>query len=141
MVRRHHLLKFILICSLVTTMSSFADQRTANWTGPYTACNQRSELLRHDAMDLGVKFSTSNPELEREFRLALSFWSEVLDMRWHEDDSESCSLQLVDGTPEILKRSIVARSQFTDWGQFPRLDRIQSGRAAKPDRNVPHRRP
>jgi len=91
---------------------------TINWTGPYSPCNQRGELLKHDSMDLGVKFATSNSELERQFRQALTFWSEVIDMKWHEDDSSSCSIQLVDGTPDILKRTIVARSQFTDWENF-----------------------
>jgi matrixin len=110
--------RLIILWVVVPLTSSFADQRTANWTGPYTACNQHGELLRRDGMDLGVKFSTSSPELEQQFRQALSFWAEVLDMSWHEDDTSSCSIQLVDGTPEILKRTIVARSQFTDWEDF-----------------------
>lgn len=97
-----------------------ADQpiTNANWTGPYTACRQHGELLKRGYMDIGVKFSTTNPELEYAFRMALSFWAEVLDMSWHEDDSSNCSIQLVDGTPEILKSTIVARSQFTDWDNF-----------------------
>lgn len=110
--------RLIILWMLIPLTASFADQRTVNWTGPYTACNQHAELLKHGAMDLGVKFSSSNPELEQEFRQALSFWAEVLDMQWHEDNSPSCSIQLVDGTPEILKRTIVARSQFTDWENF-----------------------
>ena len=115
---RHFHLRLVILWILIPLTASFGDQRTVNWTGPYTACNQHYELLKHDSMDLGVKFSTSNAELEQQFRQALSFWSEVLDMRWHEDDSSSCSIQLVDGTPEILKRTIVARSQFTDWDNF-----------------------
>jgi hypothetical protein len=107
-----------ILWMLIPLTVSFGDQRTSNWTGPYSACDQRGELLKHQAMDIGVKFSTSNPELEGEFRQALTFWSEVLDMKWHEDPTSSCSIQLVDGTPEILKRSIVARSQFTDWDNF-----------------------
>jgi hypothetical protein len=111
-------LRLITLWVLIPLTASFADQRTVNWTGPYTSCNQHSELLKRDALDLGVKFSTSNPELEQQFRQALTFWAEVLDMKWHEDNSSSCSIQLVDGTPDILKRSIVARSQFTDWDNF-----------------------
>jgi hypothetical protein len=118
MLKPDSILRLITLWMLIPLSSSFADQRTVNWTGPYTACNQHSELLKREAMDLGVKFSTSNPELDQQFRQALSFWSEVLDMTWHEDDSSSCSLQVVDGTPEILKLTIVARSQFTDWDDF-----------------------
>ena len=69
-------------------------------------------------MNLGVKISTSNTVLAHEFRQALDFWSRVLDMNWHEDDSNSCAMQLVDGTSAILKTSIVARSQFTEWDNF-----------------------
>jgi len=97
---------------------SFADQRTTNWIGDFSPCEQRSQLLRREPMNLGVKISTSNPALGREFREAMDFWSQVLDMRWHEDASATCAVQLVDGTPSILKRSIVARSQFTDWDNF-----------------------
>ncbi len=118
MLSLRHIIRLFIIWNFVIATSSFADQRTVNWNGPYTACNHRSELLKHDSMDIGVKFSTSNPELEQQFRQALSFWAAILDMRWHEDNSESCALQLVDGTPDILKRSIVARSQFTDWDNF-----------------------
>jgi hypothetical protein len=118
MPHRDFLLRLLIVWILIPLTSSFADQRTVNWTGPYTACNQRAELLKHDAMDLGVKFSTSNSELEQEFRQALRFWADVLDMTWHEDDTSSCSIQLVDGTPEILRHTIVARSQFTDWDNF-----------------------
>jgi hypothetical protein len=42
-------------------------------------------------------------------------------MNWHDDESNSCAMQLVDGTPAILKTSIVARSQFTEWDNFQGL--------------------
>lgn len=69
-------------------------------------------------MALGVKISTSNPVLAREFREAMDFWSNVIDMRWHEDQSSTCAVQLVDGTPSILKKTVVARAQFTEWDNF-----------------------
>jgi len=69
-------------------------------------------------MRLGVKISTSNPILARQFRGAMDFWSQVLDMCWHDDPSATCAVQLVDGTPSILKKTIVARAQFTDWDNF-----------------------
>jgi hypothetical protein len=98
--------------------ASFADQRTTNWIGDFSPCKQHFELLRHEPMNLGVKISTSNPLLGRQFREAMNFWSQVLDMRWHEDASATCAVQLVDGTPSILKRTIVARAQFTEWDNF-----------------------
>jgi hypothetical protein len=111
-------IRIALLWPLLTFPASFADQRTTNWAGDFSPCNQRFQLLRHDPMDLGVKISTSNPELALEFRLAMNFWAKVLDMHWHEDTSTSCAVQLVDGTPAILKSSIVARSQFTEWDNF-----------------------
>lgn len=72
-------------------------------------------------MNLGVKISTSNPELARAFRSAMNFWSRVVNMDWHEDPSSSCAIQLVDGTPQILKNGIVARSQFIEWDNFQGL--------------------
>jgi hypothetical protein len=101
-----------------STSANLSDQRPSNWDGKFTPCNQRSELLKNGAMNLGVKISTSNKLLGREFRMAMNFWAQVLDMHWHEEDSNSCAVQLVDGTPAILKSSIVARSQFTEWDNF-----------------------
>ncbi|HMF78678.1 MAG TPA: hypothetical protein VK604_23680, partial [Bryobacteraceae bacterium] len=97
---------------------SSAGQRAANWYGDFSPCGRRFELLKRQSMRLGVKISTSNPELAREFRSAMNFWARVLDMDWHEDPSSSCALQLVDGSPEILKTSIVARAQFIEWDNF-----------------------
>jgi matrixin len=114
-------MRIALLCPLLTFTASFADQRTANWSADFPPCNQRFEFRKHDSMSLGVKISTSKPELARAFRLALDFWSQVLAMDWYEDSSSSCALQLVDGTPEILKNGIVARSQFTDWDNFQGL--------------------
>ena len=111
-------IRIVALLPVLTTTVSFADQRTVNWEGDYSPCNQRFELMKHDPMNLGVKISTSNPVLAEEFRLALDFWSHVVEMHWYEDDSNSCAMQLVDGTPAILKTSIVARSQFTEWDNF-----------------------
>ena len=111
-------IRIVALLPVLTLPVSFADQRTANWQGDFSPCNQKTELLKRDPMNLGVKISTSNPVLAQEFRQALNFWSTVVDMHWHEDDSDSCAMQLVDGTPAILKTSIVARSQFTEWDNF-----------------------
>ena len=88
-----------------------------NWTGAYPPCVHHSDLLNRDHMDLGVRISTSNAVLGREFKRAMDFWSEVLDIAWHEVASEDCSIQLVDGTPEVFAFDggcvcAVARSQF-----------------------------
>jgi hypothetical protein len=110
--------RIVALLPVLTLPVSFADQRAANWQGDFSPCNQRFELMKRNPMNLGVKISTSNPLLALKFREALTFWSTVVDMQWHEDDSESCAMQLVDGTPAILKTSIVARSQFTEWDNF-----------------------
>ncbi len=53
----------------------------------------------------------------------MDFWSEVLDIDWHEVVSEDCSVQLVDGTPEVFAfggacSCAVARSQFPEESDF-----------------------
>jgi hypothetical protein len=111
-------LQIAFLFPILAFSASLADQRTSNWAGDFSPCAQRYELFKHEPMDLGVKISTTNRALALEFRLAMNFWSKVLDMRWHEDSSSSCAVQLVDGTSSILKRSIVARSQFTEWDNF-----------------------
>jgi hypothetical protein len=95
-----------------------ADQQRANWTGNFAPCGTHSELLKRDSMRLGVRFSTSNSAVAREFRRAMDFWAGIIDMSWHEDPSSSCSLELVDGTPAILRNAVVARAQFVEWQNF-----------------------
>jgi hypothetical protein len=103
-----------LACPLVA-----ASVEQANWSGPYRACSNKSELLKSSHMDLVVRIDTVNPAIAVAFRRALAFWSNVLDMSYHEDAASDCSLALVDGTPEVLSASQnVARSQFADMANF-----------------------
>lgn len=92
--------------------------QTVNWTGNYAPCTRHSELLKYGFMSIGVRFSTSSHAIEREFKKAMDFWSGIIEMDWHEDDSSTCAINVVDGTPEILKNSVIARSQFPEWGNF-----------------------
>jgi hypothetical protein len=70
-------------------------------------------------MDIGVRFDTTNPISTAALRHALRFWSTVLDITFHQEQSEDCAIALVDATPEILaKEHDVARAQFTDWENF-----------------------
>lgn len=95
-----------------------ADHEPSNWVGDFEPCSRHSEVLKHGHMNLGVRISTSNPELAREFKKAMNFWAKILDMSWYEEDSSSCSIQLVDGQTSLFKNGTVARSQFTEWDNF-----------------------
>lgn len=108
---------FITIISGLTLPCS-ADGVTNNWGGNFTPCERHSELLRWDSMSLGVKMSTLDRKAEDEFEAALNFWSKIIDMTWHKDETSSCAIQLVEGTHAILTGSVVARSQFPQWDNF-----------------------
>jgi hypothetical protein len=72
-------------------------------------------------MDLGVRLATANPFLAAQFRRAMDAWAMILDLDWHEDDSQNCSIELVDGESELFQsapRLMVARSQFPDRLDF-----------------------
>jgi len=97
-----------------------AEASTPNWTGKYSPCNRHSDLLIPQHLDLGVRIATSNPALARQFANAMEFWSGVLDLEWHEVDSEDCAIQVVDGTPALFDfcTCLSARSQFPDRPDF-----------------------
>jgi hypothetical protein len=104
----------IFLCLSITPGNAKASQ---NWSGAYAPCGRHGDLLTREHMNLGVRISTSNAVLEREFKRAMDFWSQVLDVDWHEVASEDCSIQLVDGTPEVFSfdggcACATARSQF-----------------------------
>jgi hypothetical protein len=93
----------------------------ANWTANYPPCNRHSELLKHGPMNLGVRVATANPLLAEEFKAALDFWAKILDLDWHEDDSQNCSIQLADGSRKLFEpmpETMAARSQFPDRRDF-----------------------
>jgi len=90
----------------------------ANWGGDYAPCDRHEDLLGREHLNLGVRFSTSNETLAREFRRAMEFWAAVLDMEWHVEDSRKCSLQVVDGVAALFEDCISARSQFPDRAGF-----------------------
>ena len=103
----------------LTTSIAQAASPNPNWTGPYSPCKKHYDLLSRDRMDLGVRISTTNIVLAQQFERAMNFWSEILDMTWHEVDSENCSVQLVDGTPELFACACAsARSQLPDHLRF-----------------------
>jgi hypothetical protein len=91
----------------------------ANWIANYPPCNRHSELLRQEHMDLGVRVATANQILAEQFRRAMDSWANILDLDWHEDDTENCSIQLVDGERELFQpAAIAARSQLPDRSDF-----------------------
>jgi len=70
-------------------------------------------------LDLGVRVATANPSLAQQFLRAMDFWAGILDLDWHEDDTENCSIQLVDGERELFQSAaIAARSQLPDRLDF-----------------------
>lgn len=89
-----------------------------NWSGTFQSCERRAELLKRNHMHLGVRISTSSGAMAKQFRRAMDFWATIVDMSWYDEETSSCSLQLVDGTSNILQNATVARSQFTDWSNF-----------------------
>jgi hypothetical protein len=102
---------------LYLSITSGTANASPNWTGAYAPCARHADLLNREHMDLGVRISTSNTVLEREFKRAMDFWSQVLDVDWYEVASQDCSIQLVDGTPEVFAFNggcacTTARSQF-----------------------------
>jgi hypothetical protein len=91
-----------------------------NWSGRYAPCQNHSDLLSTRRVNLGVRISTTNAALAHQFESALEFWSQVLDLDWHEVNSTDCALQLVDGTPSIFDwcACMSARAQLPDRPGF-----------------------
>ena len=70
-------------------------------------------------MELGLRVATANPNLAEQFRRALDSWARILDLEWHEDNSQNCSIQLIDGEPKLFRpASVVARAQLPDRPDF-----------------------
>ena len=104
---------------LLVGFSVAEGETLANWSANYPPCNRHSELLNQGHMDLGVRVSTRNPLLAEQFRHAMDSWAQILDLDWHEDDTQNCSIQLIDGARELFQPDIAAaRSQLPDRLDF-----------------------
>jgi hypothetical protein len=111
-----------LLAFLILALSSacFGTELAPNWTGSYAPCNNHQDLLKREHVDLGVRISTADPVLAQQFQKALDFWKGILNIDWHEVNSQDCSLQLVDGTPSLFNwcACMSARSQLPDRADF-----------------------
>lgn len=111
-----------LLLFLLAAGSCAAQTSPPNWTGDYAPCDRHADLLNPDHVDLGVRISTSDAVLAREFERAMDFWTGILDMAWHRVDSAACAIQLVEGTPELFRSEactcLTARSQLPDRAGF-----------------------
>jgi Matrixin len=112
-------MRLLILLWLIIGVRVAEGEAPANWSAHYPPCNRHSELLRQEHMELGVRVATANPSLASQFRRALDSWASVLDLDWHEDDSQNCSILLVDGERELFQSAaIAARSQLPDRLNF-----------------------
>ena len=108
-----------LIFLLLTASLGIACAAPPNWSGTYPPCDRHPDLLTREHLDLGVRIATANAVLARQFERAMEFWTRIVDLEWHEVHSQACSLQLVDGAPDLFNASgMAARSQFPDRAAF-----------------------
>jgi len=94
-----------------------------NWTANYPACRHHDELLKTGPLNVGVRILTNNVPLAQQFERALDYWSSILDLAWHNEDSADCTIQVLDGKSDLFAtadrcRCISARAQFPDQPGF-----------------------
>jgi len=123
-----------LIPLLLLVFYSAADGATpANWSANYPPCNRHSDLLRQEHMDLGVRLATTNHVLAEQFRLAMNSWASILDMDWHEEDTQNCSIQLIDGERKLFQSTaMAARAQLPDRLDFQGQIAFNPGKELSP---------
>ena len=108
-----------ILVSLFLCFGLAEAQPAVNWTASGPPCRTRGVLLSKGHMELGLRVATANPYLAEQFRRAMDSWARILDLDWHEDNSQNCSIQLIDGEPKLFRpASVVARAQLPDCGIF-----------------------
>ena len=89
-----------------------------NWTSAEAPCAKYSDSLRPVLGDIGVRLDAAEPWADA-FRSALSFWNTVLASNFYEEtDLNICAVRIIEGGPDILDHTVVARSQIPDWADF-----------------------
>jgi len=109
------------VCLGLLFASLAAAETLGNWRANFPPCKQHSELLKQGPMNLGVRVATANPVLAEQVRAAMDFWAKVLDLEWHEESTEDCSVEVIDGDRPLFEpepENMAARSQFPDRSDF-----------------------
>jgi Matrixin len=102
----------------------------SNWVSADAPCAKYDDLRKPVLGDIGVKIDATQPWANG-FRRALNFWNTVLDANFHEEaDLGSCAVRIISAGPDILNKTIVARSQLTEWDNFRSMIAV-SPKAAK----------
>jgi hypothetical protein len=104
------LLVVVVLCSMCSLGQSPERSTDLN-----DACTPSQELLKYESMNLGVRIATSNPQLAAQFENALNFWTTVIDMRWHLESSSLCTVQLLDGQPDLFEDSTIAKAHLAKF--------------------------
>jgi hypothetical protein len=71
-------------------------------------------------MSIGVRYDISDRVVIQQFHRAFDFWAKLLDAEFHDDQSTSCAIAIVDAGDALLQHigTIVARAQFPDRLNF-----------------------
>ena len=108
----------MVLLSITVAFAARTAERPGDWTGNHAPCDRHAELLKSGPMNLGVRFSTSDPKLAVEFARAMDFWAAILEMTWRPEDSRQCAIQIVDGEHGLFKPAEAARAQFPGTRSF-----------------------
>ena len=75
------------------------------------ACDNNRALSKPGHLDIGVHFSTAEA---KQYKSALDFWTTVLDMTWHVDDTRSCAIEVVDRPTAMFEPMVIANALTPD---------------------------
>jgi len=75
------------------------------------ACDNSRALSKPGHLDIGVHFSTAEA---KQYKSALDFWTTVLDMTWHVDDTRSCAIDVIDRPTTMFQPMVIANALTPD---------------------------
>ena len=102
---------------LLVPFGSLAQQ--ANWPGPYKPCLNSAELRKTGHMSIGVRYDISDRVVIQQFHRAFDFWAKLLDADFHDEQSSSCAMAIVNGTDAVLRNNtVIARAQLPNRSNF-----------------------
>lgn len=78
----------------------------------FAACENHAALYDSRHVDIGVRLATVEAP---QYRDALGFWTTVLDIAWHPDDSDQCAVEVVD-RPAVMFKTIEVAYAFRESG-------------------------
>jgi hypothetical protein len=82
------------------------------------ACRNYGGIRSSGPLRLAVRLDISDPSIRQQFRRAMDFWAQLLDLEWRAAQTPDCAIRVIYGPPVIFDSDDLAQADDPDSPAF-----------------------